>query len=129
MFVHFQRKYDFLFWQILKIKGILLTKLFLPTVRKKCSNDQEKLLKFEAEGQEFAQILRSLEQFVRTVKGQNNFWSTKKLATMIRFSEDRENTHFSKNYHDITDKVAEVCLLSANGTEPSFEVTFKFTQF
>ena len=38
------------------------------------SSDQEKILKFEAEGREFAKILRSLEQFVRTVKGQNNFW-------------------------------------------------------
>ena len=43
-------------------------------MRKKCSNDQEKLLKFEAEDREFAKILRSLEQFVGTVKGQNNFW-------------------------------------------------------
>ena len=34
--------------------GILLPKLFGPTVRKKCSSDQEKLLKFKAEGQEFA---------------------------------------------------------------------------
>ena len=33
-----------------------------------------KLLKFETEGQEFANILRSLEQFIQTVKGQNNFW-------------------------------------------------------
>ena len=30
-------------------------------------------MKFEAEGQEFAKILRSQEQFVQTVKGQNNF--------------------------------------------------------
>ena len=43
-------------------------------MRKKYSSDQEKILKFEAEGQEFVKILRSLEQFVRTVKGQNNFW-------------------------------------------------------
>ena len=43
-------------------------------MRKKCSSDQEKLLKFEAEGQEFAKCLRSLEQFIQTVKGQNNFW-------------------------------------------------------
>ena len=28
---------------------------------------------FEAEGQEFAKFLRSLEQFIQTVKGQNNF--------------------------------------------------------
>ena len=39
-----------------------------------CSSDQEKPLKFEAEGREFANVLKSLEQFVRTVKGQNNFW-------------------------------------------------------
>ena len=32
-------------------------------MRKNCSSDQEKLLKFEAE-----------EQFIQTVKGQNNFW-------------------------------------------------------
>ena len=43
-------------------------------MRKNCSSDREKLLKFEAEGREFAENLRSLEQFVRTVKGQNNFW-------------------------------------------------------
>ena len=54
--------------------GTLLPKLFWPTVRKNCSSDREKLLKFKAEGQEFAKILRSLEQFVQTVKGQNNFW-------------------------------------------------------
>ena len=56
------------------LNGILLPKLFWPTARKKCSSDREKLLKFEAEGQEFANILRSLEQFIQTVKGQNNFW-------------------------------------------------------
>ena len=39
-----------------------------------CSSDREKLLKFEAEGREFSKILRSLEQFIQTVKGQNNFW-------------------------------------------------------
>ena len=54
--------------------GILLSKLFWPTVRKNYSSDREKLLKFEAEGREFAKFLRSLEQFIQTVKGQNNFW-------------------------------------------------------
>ena len=42
----------------------------------------EKNLKFEAEGkciplaegQEFVKFLRSLEQLIQTVKGQNNFW-------------------------------------------------------
>ena len=55
--------------------SILLPKLFWPTVRKNCSSDREKLLKFEAEGREFAKFLRSLEQFIPTVKGQNNFWN------------------------------------------------------
>ena len=54
--------------------GILLPKLFWPTVRKNCSSDRENFLKFEAEGREFAKILRSLEQFIRTVKCQNNVW-------------------------------------------------------
>ena len=54
--------------------GILLPKLFRPTVRKNCSSDREKLLKFEAEGREFAIILRSLEQSIQIVKGQNHFW-------------------------------------------------------
>jgi hypothetical protein len=43
-------------------------------VRKKCSSDREKLLKFEAEGREFAKFLRLLEQFILAVKGQNKFW-------------------------------------------------------
>ena len=60
-------------WKFFK-NGILLPKLFWPTVRRNCSSDREKLLKFEAEGREFAKILRSLEQFLRTVKGENNFW-------------------------------------------------------
>ena len=37
-----------------------------------CSTVREKLLKFETEGREFA-FLRSLEQFIQAVKGQNNF--------------------------------------------------------
>ena len=38
---------------------------------KNCSSDWEKSLKLEAEGQELAKFLRSLDQ---AVKGQNNFW-------------------------------------------------------
>ena len=41
---------------------------------KNCSCDREKLFKVEAEDREFAKILRSVEQFIQTVKGQNNFW-------------------------------------------------------
>ena len=44
------------------------------TAEQNCSSDREKVLKFKAEGQEFAKFLRSLEQFIQTVKGQNNFW-------------------------------------------------------
>ena len=54
--------------------GILLSKMFWTTVRKKYSYDLEKLLKFKAEGWEFSKFLRLLEQFIQTVKGQNNFW-------------------------------------------------------
>ena len=43
-------------------------------MRKNCYSDRERLLKFKAAGREFSKILRSLEQFVQTVKGQNNFW-------------------------------------------------------
>jgi hypothetical protein len=43
-------------------------------VRKKCSSRRKKVLKFEAEGREFAKLLRSPEQFIQTVKGQNNVW-------------------------------------------------------
>ena len=57
------------------INGILLPKLFWYLLwEKKCSTDWKKLMKFEAEGREFAKILRSLEQFIQAVKGQNNFW-------------------------------------------------------
>ena len=56
------------------VNGILLPKLFRPTVRKNCSSDRENVLKFEAEGREFEIFLRSLEQFIQTVKGQSNFW-------------------------------------------------------
>ena len=59
---------------IVCINGIFLQKLFWSTVRKNCSSEREKLLKFEAEGWKFVKFLRSLEQFIQTVRGQNNFW-------------------------------------------------------
>ena len=61
--------------------GILSPKLFWPTVRKNCCSDRKKLLKFEAEGREFAKVLRSLEQFVQIVKAQNNFWQQNAFLT------------------------------------------------
>jgi len=42
---------------------------------KNCSSDQEKRLKFKAEGREFAKCLRSPQQFIGTVKCQNIFWN------------------------------------------------------
>ena len=48
--------------------GILLPKLFWPTLRKKCSSNWEKLLKFKAEGRKFSNFLRSVEEFIQTVK-------------------------------------------------------------
>ena len=45
----------------------------VPTVRKNCSSNRENILKLDAEGREFAKVLRSLEQFVLTVKGQKIF--------------------------------------------------------
>ena len=38
------------------------------------SSDGEKLLKFKAEGREFAKFLRPIEKFIQSVKSQNNFW-------------------------------------------------------
>ena len=35
---------------------------------KNCFIEREKLLKFEAEGREFSKILKSLEEFIQTVK-------------------------------------------------------------
>ena len=57
-----------------QVNDILLPKLFCPRVRKNCSRDQEKLLKLEAGGREFAKFLKSLQQFIQTVKVQRNFW-------------------------------------------------------
>ena len=56
---------------------MLLSKLFPPTVRKNCSTDGEKLLKFEAEDQEFAKFLKLLGQFIQTVtfKMEKNYWN------------------------------------------------------
>ena len=57
-------------------KWYFVNKIVLTFCEKKLVffSDREKLLRFEAEGREFAKFLRSLEQFMQTVKGQNNFW-------------------------------------------------------
>ena len=54
-------------------KWYFVTKIVLTYCENKLFSDQEKLLKFEVESREFSKFLRSIEQFVHTVKGQNNF--------------------------------------------------------
>ena len=50
-------------------------------MRKNCSSDREKLLKFEAVGREFAKFLRTPEQFIQIVKDRNNFLVTEFFLT------------------------------------------------
>ena len=70
----------------------------LPTYcKKKCSSDQEKLLKYETEGREFVNVLRSLEQFIWTVKSQNNFWE-RMLFKIVPGQEVYRMQHTKKNY-------------------------------
>ena len=55
--------------------GILLPKLFWPTMRKKCSSDREKLLKFMAEGQEFSKGDQQSEIFkALKMRASYSFW-------------------------------------------------------
>ena len=50
-----------------------VTKIVLTYYEKKNVVVNEKNFWIEAEGQEFAKILRSLEQFIQAAKGQNSF--------------------------------------------------------
>ena len=50
-----------------------VSKIVLTYCGKNCSSKREKLLKFEAKGREFARFVRSLKQFIGTVKSQYNF--------------------------------------------------------
>ena len=58
----------------LGFNDICYQKCYDPLWEKNVLVIEKKLLKFEAEGRGFANFLRSLEQFIQTVKGQNNFW-------------------------------------------------------
>ena len=71
-----------------KPNGILLSKLFSPTVRKNCSSDQEKLLKFEAEGREFAKFF----EITRTIYS-NSERSEQFLVTECFFNLFLEVSH------------------------------------
>ena len=68
-----------------------------------CSSDRENLLKFEAEGREFAKFLRSLEQFIQTVKGQNNQNSNwKKILGFRDMQEKLEKHSVTKNCSNLS---------------------------
>ena len=76
---------------------------------------EQKGLKFEAEGQEFAKCLRSLEQFIQTVKGQKsinlqynilgrlengtNEWLTKRLFQVLFFFHDFLQNSLQKSFN------------------------------
>ena len=75
-------------------------------MRKNYSSDQEKLLKFEADGREFAKFLRSLVQFVWRVKGQNNFWLQNAFLTcswrFLRYNKSEQlEFKLEKKYWDL----------------------------
>ena len=59
---------------------ILLPKLFSSTVRKNCSSDRENLLKFKAEGWEFAKILRFSKWFFLIRKKSKYFFQLQFLT-------------------------------------------------
>ena len=61
-------------WVCCWSKWYFVSKIALIYCEINCSSDQEKHLRFEAEGWEFAKFLRSLDQFIKTVEGWNNFW-------------------------------------------------------
>ena len=61
-----------------------------------------------AEGQEFAKIQRSLEQFIQTVKGKNNFWQQNDFLTSSwRFfvSNELEQLEFKLGFRNMQEKL------------------------
>ena len=85
-------------------KWYFVTKIVLTYCEKKCSSDQEKILKFKAEGRDFAKILRSLEQFIQTVKGKNNFFTNLFLEVSQILKNRTIIIQTEKNYWDL-----EIC--------------------
>ena len=70
------RSFGYKWGKTLALYWYFVTKIVLTYCEKKnVLVIEKKLLKFEAEGREFAKFLRSLEHFFfQTVKGQNIFW-------------------------------------------------------
>ena len=62
-------------------------------------SDQEKLLKFEAAGRDFAKFFRSLEQFIQTVTGQNNCLN--KMLPGEQICQTKIRIQMGENYWDL----------------------------
>ena len=62
-------------------------------MRKNSSRDREINFKFEAEGREFANFMRSLDEFIRTLKGPYNFltcsWRFLRSNTLEQFKLEK----------------------------------------
>ena len=71
--------------------GILLPKLFWPTVRKNCSSHREKLLKLKAENLQILEITRTI---YLNMKGQNNFWQKNACSWKFLISNKLEQLEF-----------------------------------
>ena len=79
-------------------------------------------MKFQAEGQEFANFLRSLEQFIQTVKGQNNFWLQNAFLTCSwRFLK-------YNNLEQFKFKLEKICLRFKNMQEKLQNILSQMTQ-
>ena len=61
-------------------------------MRKNCFGDQEKLLKFEGEDQEFAKCFKLIEKNIQTVKGQYNF-------SPVHLNFDLESLHLIRHLY------------------------------
>ena len=83
--------WDFFLYVLLIIKlewyiiGILLPKLFWPTVRKNCSSDLKKISNSWPSASYFKSFSQSQEQFFLTV-GQNNFGNKILISLHLQFS-------------------------------------------
>ena len=77
--------------------GILLPKLFWPTVRKNCSSDRENFLKFEAEGWEFSRFFDCL---VRP-----NLSATLATSRVSNIESDDSQNVGLEDYNNISDGI------------------------
>ena len=71
----------------LTINGILIPKLFRHTVRKNCSSDREKLLKFGAGSQEFAKFLRTKKMHKMKI-WRSYYFSSKQISNEFRIEQE-----------------------------------------